>query len=281
MARLPTLKPRLSAPIGRLSARPTEKARSAQRLKDSPWRKWYGTERWKTLRWQVLTDAGFTCAMCGKVETDTSQLVADHTQPHRGNEELFWDRTNIQCVCAPCHNSRKQAMERADKKAASHPSWLKPSLIPLTIVCGPPASGKTWYVTENAGPNDLVVDLDVIASRLAQSSLHGWDRDAWINPALWERNRILGDLSKPSRYPAAWLIVSEPKARLREWWAQTLKPQRIVVMEADERTCMANAANDQDRDPLKVMQAVTEWWAHYQRRIGDVRIVPQGRGTPA
>lgn len=274
MAKLPTLKPLLSAPIKQLSTRPTERYRSAQRLKDSPWRKWYGTERWKALRWQVLTESLFTCAMCGKLIDDPSQLVGDHIQPHHGNADLFWDRANVQCVCAPCHNSRKQAMERADKKAAAHPSWLKPSLIPLTIVCGPPASGKTWYVDQNAGPDDLVVDLDVIASRLARSTLHGWEWDAWINPALWERNRILGDLSKPSRHPAAWLIVSEPKARMRDWWEQILKPHRIVVIEADERTCMSNAAKDRDRDPLGVMQAATEWWAHYQRRIGDVRIVP-------
>lgn len=271
MARLKAQRSRLQSLPKRLSTQPTEAVRTAQRVEDAPWRKWYGTERWKALRWQVLLDAMFTCAMCGDAIADTSQLVADHVKPHQGNDQLFWDRGNIQCVCAPCHNSRKQAIERADKKAALYPSWLQPSAIPLTIVCGPPASGKSWYVKQHAGKGDLIIDLDVIASRLAGTSLHGWGTE-WLNGALWERNRILGNLCKPSRHKAAWFIVSAPKARHREWWATTLKPQRVVVIEADEPTCMRNAKGDEDRDPLKVMQLATEWWANYDRRIGDERL---------
>ncbi|MFU1606582.1 HNH endonuclease [Sulfitobacter pontiacus] len=53
--------------------------------------------------------------MCGDVRSDTSQLVADHTIRHGGDPLLFWDDQNLQCLCAPCHNSEKQRAERAER----------------------------------------------------------------------------------------------------------------------------------------------------------------------
>lgn len=77
-----------------------------------PWRRWYKTARWQRLRWSVLVRDLFTCRRCGLVEADTSKLVADHRTPHRGNEMLFWDQGNIQCLCKTCHDTVKQAEEQ-------------------------------------------------------------------------------------------------------------------------------------------------------------------------
>lgn len=50
-----------------------------------------------------------TCAMpnCGAPAT-----VVDHITPHRGDKALFWDWRNWQSLCARCHNSVKQRLER-------------------------------------------------------------------------------------------------------------------------------------------------------------------------
>ena len=55
------------------------------------WRAWYKTKRWRQMRWAVLVRAAFQCQACGRVEGDTSKLVADHIEPHRGDARLFWD----------------------------------------------------------------------------------------------------------------------------------------------------------------------------------------------
>lgn len=65
------------------------------------------------MRWDVLVDAEFVCQMCGKLEGNTSKLVADHRKPHRGDPELFWDRTNLWCLCEVCHSTVKQREEQA------------------------------------------------------------------------------------------------------------------------------------------------------------------------
>jgi 5-methylcytosine-specific restriction enzyme A len=47
------------------------------------------------------------CAMCPQPAT-----VVDHKIPHRGNHRLFWSTNNHQPLCARCHNSHKQSIER-------------------------------------------------------------------------------------------------------------------------------------------------------------------------
>lgn len=32
--------------------------------------------------------------------------VVDHIVPHKGDNKLFWDKTNWQTLCIPCHNSK-------------------------------------------------------------------------------------------------------------------------------------------------------------------------------
>nr|WP_243256973.1 HNH endonuclease signature motif containing protein [Rhizobium skierniewicense] len=49
---------------------------------------------------------------CGRIDGNTSRLVADHKIPHRGDEALFWDESNLQCLCKPCHDGLKQRQER-------------------------------------------------------------------------------------------------------------------------------------------------------------------------
>ena len=112
MARISTIKPPLQVLRPRLQAPKDEAGRSRYRDNNAPWRAWYKTARWQRLRWQVLTDAMFTCAMCGRLEGQSRNLVADHIRPHRGDEELFWDRANLQCLCKSCHDGAKQSMER-------------------------------------------------------------------------------------------------------------------------------------------------------------------------
>ena len=112
MARLAALKPRLSAQPSRLKV--VDHTVERQRQDASPWRAWYKTVRWQRLRWACLVRDLFTCQWpgCGRAEADTSQLVADHKRPHRGDPALFWDAGNLQCLCKPHHDSAKQREER-------------------------------------------------------------------------------------------------------------------------------------------------------------------------
>lgn len=115
MTKLTTLKPRLKTFTPRL--RITEADRDAARAKAHDYRGWYKLARWCAkphgLRWRVLVRDQFTCQMCRRPEHNTSQLVADHKIPHKGDEALFWAEGNVWCLCKACHDGAKQREERA------------------------------------------------------------------------------------------------------------------------------------------------------------------------
>jgi 5-methylcytosine-specific restriction protein A len=58
-------------------------------------------------RWQAESRAFLQlpgnawCKECGAMAREV-----DHIQPHRNEEALFWDQTNWQPLCKPCHSSK-------------------------------------------------------------------------------------------------------------------------------------------------------------------------------
>lgn len=80
-------------------------------------RRWYNSAAWRGvpngLRWKCLVRDLFTCQWpgCGRVVADTSQLVADHVVPHRGDRARFFDLGNLQTLCKSCHDTHKQRIE--------------------------------------------------------------------------------------------------------------------------------------------------------------------------
>lgn len=239
----------------------------------------YRTPEYKQWRANVIDRAGNRCQDEGP---HSGPLHADHLVEIKDGGAPFDPRNGI-CRCQACHN-RKTAKARAVRNSDDaprghrHPDWLQPSRIPLTIVCGPPASGKTSYVHERAGPRDLVICLDEIASKLAGTTPHGWGRE-WLDEALRRRNQLLGRLSNSSasRWQRAWLIVSEPWAGKRQWWADKLQPEAIIVLETPDETCWQRIAADPERQRRRSDQsaAVARWWADYERRQSDLVVRPQ------
>lgn len=67
--------------------------------------------RWQKERLIFLAENPL-CVMCSTAENPVIATVIDHIRPHGGNQDLFWDRTNWQALCAHCHSSTKQRAEK-------------------------------------------------------------------------------------------------------------------------------------------------------------------------
>lgn len=90
---------------GRLqSSRDYDRRRAA-----APWRGWYGTARWRSLRLVQLANEPL-CAMCGREGVATPATVCDHVDPHRGDGAKFWAGP-FQSLCAEHHSGDKQREE--------------------------------------------------------------------------------------------------------------------------------------------------------------------------
>lgn len=74
------------------------------------WVKWYKNANWHRLRHSVLSREPL-CRFCKKKGIITEATVADHINPHRGDEKKFYDINNLQSLCKPCHDGTKKKME--------------------------------------------------------------------------------------------------------------------------------------------------------------------------
>lgn len=140
---LRSITPRV-ATLAPLVAKPARGSADASRERDAAlaYRAWYKTARWGRHRLAILWRDQVTCAKCGVSDTRCRDLIraaeliglgldardlrqefsrllvasqvtwiADHIEPHRGDEALFWDIQNGQCLCKPCHDRDKQREE--------------------------------------------------------------------------------------------------------------------------------------------------------------------------
>jgi 5-methylcytosine-specific restriction endonuclease McrA len=105
--------------VGRMPG--DEKARHRERDSNQAYRQWYKTGRWQKLRHQILLRDTYRCQQTGVLcigkHPAGNSAVVDHIKPHRGDEHLFWDPSNLQTVSKAYHDSEKQKQERAQLKS--------------------------------------------------------------------------------------------------------------------------------------------------------------------
>ena len=72
--------------------------------RDSASKRGYNS-RWQKARVRYLHSHPL-CVECRKQGRLTEATVVDHIVPHRGNQKLFWDVSNWQPLCKPCHDKK-------------------------------------------------------------------------------------------------------------------------------------------------------------------------------
>ncbi len=95
-------------------------AGSIQARTDASWRgsKQSSSERGYGWKWQqarkLYLQEHPLCVMCEGAGRIVAANVVDHKEPHRGDQKLFWSRSNWQSLCTPCHSGAKQREENRD-----------------------------------------------------------------------------------------------------------------------------------------------------------------------
>lgn len=59
--------------------------------------------KWRKVRLSYLRENPL-CVECLKKEIITPATIIDHIEPHKGNRELFWDKSNWQPLCKMHHD---------------------------------------------------------------------------------------------------------------------------------------------------------------------------------
>lgn len=148
---------------------------------------------------------------------------------------------------------------------------MRTSLPARTIlIAGPPCSGKTQYVAEHRGPDDMVLDFDTIARDLGSPVL-------WLHPqpyrALAEQTMRTQLSALPGSGPhTAWVIRSAAPARVRAIAAKKIRATQCIVINPGLATCLDRAAADSRPDGT--VEEIRRWYAKYTPWSGDTLVAP-------
>ncbi|MCY1348623.1 hypothetical protein D9M69_347750 [compost metagenome] len=103
MARLTTVKPRVQmAPSRQMATADADSWRSGKTTNERGY-----TYRWQKERERFLAKHPL-CKRCQAKSIVTVATDVDHVIPHRGDDALFWDESNWQPLCHPCHSVKTQ-----------------------------------------------------------------------------------------------------------------------------------------------------------------------------
>jgi len=149
--------------------------------------------------------------------------------------------------------------------ASWHPDWLRRATIPFYVVCGPPASGKNTFVMSRASVHDLIIDLDDIMAGLTSDIID----KAWLNVALRRRNEMLSDITRRCPWRSAYLVIGEPKAENRRWWAEQMGAT-VYLLTTSRSMCEARIKSDPTRPQADLLDAIDRWFAAYTPRLHDI-----------
>jgi hypothetical protein len=189
---------------------------------------------------------------------------------------------NVQGLCLEHHILKSATDGSSAGGAALHPDWLEPSAIPLTIVSGPPCSGKSTYVEQQAMPGDIRICLDSIKREIDPGFRH-WSGPLDYNlfvQAVRLRNARLGEL-KRAKAKRAWFIISAPTEAERKWWQGKLGGE-VLLLHPGAAECKRRAIQ---RGTPKAQRGVDKWerqakmpWLPREPKPKQVRI--RADGTP-
>jgi predicted kinase len=128
----------------------------------------------------------------------------------------------------------------------------------ITVITGPPCSGKSAWARENAKPGDIVIDFDVIAQALGSPEDHDHDpRLREITAAAWSAavDRLTAGYSGMN----AWIVDSRP-TRTRLFHYQRAQA-RIVALDAPPEELHRRATADSRSGDAH--QRIDQWTARH------------------
>lgn len=161
---------------------------------------------------------------------------------------------------------RKRMAKDGETMAAMRRGMMKQrgqGMAPVTVVCGPPGSGKTTWVRDHAERGDLILDLDTLAQ--AVTGLDLYDKPDELLPYVWDaRDAMLTRLAAYGDVPA-WIIMMGARAAERSEMRDRFDAE-IVVLETPGAECIRRLTNDPARagDLEEWGELVVRWWSEYE-----------------
>lgn len=220
----------------------------------------YNTQEFRTLRLELMSErvdgSGLLrCAHCHEVITQGSECIAHHIKPvtlgNLNNVDITLNPANIALVHHKCHNEIHERFGYQRKK--------------IYYVYGAPLSGKTTFVKNNKGSNDIVIDMDNIWQCITGGQRY-FKPDALKTNVFAMRDFLLSMCRENKGFwNNAYIIEGGAVKVKREQRLRALGAEPIFV-EATRTECLERLELDDERRPFveEWRQYINEWFDTYE-----------------
>lgn len=198
----------------------------------------YKSDEWEQLL-QVLklervnSNGEIICSQCGKPITKKYDCIGHHIEPlteaNVNDYNISLNPTNIMLIHFKCHNKIHERFGYEPPKK-------------IYIVYGSPCSGKSTWVNDNAGPDDLVVDMDKLWECVSVcDKFHKPER--LKQNVFGLRDCLLDQIRmRVGKWKNAFVIGGYPLKMERKRLAERLGAE-IIYIECDKSTALSRAKN--------------------------------------
>lgn len=220
----------------------------------------YHSRRWenfaKQLRLERATAEGYViCEHCGKPILKPYDCIAHHvtelTEQNVDDVTISLNPANIKLIHFRCHNELHKRF-----------GFNKKPIKKVYIVYGSPCSGKTKFVEDNAGDNDIILEVDRLYQAITKAEVHGLPQAVKSN-VFKLRDTMLDMIAM--RYGAwenAYIIGGYPLLTERERLADRVNADKIIFIDTPKEVCLLRLEADPNgRDRDKWRGYIEEWFA--------------------
>ena len=215
----------------------------------------YRSKEWASLCSQIKAervneDGYIICAYCGKPIVKAYDCICHHkialTEENVNDYSVSLNKDNIDLVHHRCHNYIH------DK--------LGYSVREVFLIYGPPLSGKTTFVKQNAGYGDLILDIDNI-----WQCVTGGDRyikPYQLKPIVFKiRDSIIESIKyRQGKWNNAYIIGGYPYTSERERLIKELGAREIFI-NINKNECLLRLESCNDgRDPEEWRGYIESWF---------------------
>lgn len=135
---------------------------------------------------------------------------------------------------------------------------LRATVESVEVVYGAPCSGKSTYVRENMGENDVVYDYDRLIRAMTTQEVHGVDKTVAHDIAIGIRGLMINRAKEETPIKKAWIITRWPSDALREKLeGLTMTETRMATNRA---ACLERLDADETRTDKDVWREIINKW---------------------
>ena len=192
----------------------------------------YTSNIWSEFRRNLILERGIVCEHCGEHILKSHELILHHkiflTEENVNDYDISLNPENIMIVHHKCHNEIHERFGSYTRH--------------IYLVYGPPGSGKTTFVRESAGPNDIVIDMDSIFEMISINARY--TKPNTLSSVAFGVRDCMMDMIRVRRgkWSSAYIVGGFPRVGERERLCQMYGAEEVFI-ECEKDECLSRVSD--------------------------------------